>query len=409
MLYTVSGASRESFAGFAKPRRTALFSPTFEGRGVIRSDDIVSDPLYGHNAPLFGMPEGHLPVASYLAVPVASRDGNVIGTVLLGHPERARFTSRHEELMVGLAAQAAITIENARLIQHVREVKSCETLEQRVAQRTQELTEAEEALLQAQKMEAVGQLTGGIAHDFNNLLHGISGSLEMQGRLPRGHAAAGQRYMDAAQGRRQRAAALTHACWPSRAARRWTPASRCGPAWSAGMTNYSSHYRARHRDARWWRRSLPPVLADPNQLEKHCSICHQRARRHAGRRHADHRNRQYSCWTRKTARQRGSGAAAILLICVTDTGVGHGPEVIEARLRSLLHHQAAGSGHGAGLSMIYGFVRQSGGHVEVHSTPGWVTMVTLYLPCHQGDTEEEPARRESKVLEPGLRRHCAGD
>ncbi|HEX8242618.1 MAG TPA: GAF domain-containing protein, partial [Longimicrobium sp.] len=74
-LYTLSGVPREAFARFPMPRNTAVFGPTFHGEGVVRSDDITRDPRYGHNAPYRGMPAGHLPVRSYLAVPVLSRTG----------------------------------------------------------------------------------------------------------------------------------------------------------------------------------------------------------------------------------------------------------------------------------------------------------------------------------------------
>ncbi len=78
-LYALSGAPREVFTGFTMPRNTALFAPTFEGRGIVRSDDITRDPRFGHNAPHQGMPRGHLPVVSYLAAPVVSRTGEVLG------------------------------------------------------------------------------------------------------------------------------------------------------------------------------------------------------------------------------------------------------------------------------------------------------------------------------------------
>jgi PAS domain S-box-containing protein len=115
MLYTLSGVPREAFAHFPMPRNTDIFAPTFRGDGVVRSDDVKLDPRYGKNSPYYGMPEGHLPVTSYLAVPVVSRSGEVIGGLFFGHPERAVFSERHERMVVGLAAQTAIAMDNARL------------------------------------------------------------------------------------------------------------------------------------------------------------------------------------------------------------------------------------------------------------------------------------------------------
>jgi PAS domain S-box-containing protein len=117
MLYTLSGAPREAFARFPMPRATAIFRPTFCGEGIVRSDDILRDARYGLSEPHRGMPEGHLPVRSYLAVPVTSRSGDVLGGLFFGHPEPSRFTAGHEHLMVGVAAQAAVAIDNARLYQ----------------------------------------------------------------------------------------------------------------------------------------------------------------------------------------------------------------------------------------------------------------------------------------------------
>src|SRR5439155_23250271 len=87
MLYTLSGAPAEAFAKFPMPRNTAVFAPTFNGEGVVRSDDITADPRYGQNAPYHGRPPGHLPVRSYLAVPVVGRSGEVIGGLFFGHDE----------------------------------------------------------------------------------------------------------------------------------------------------------------------------------------------------------------------------------------------------------------------------------------------------------------------------------
>lgn len=114
-LYSISGVARENFSKFPMPRATEVFQPTFHGTGVVRSPDITKDPRYGKNAPYKGMPEGHLPVRSYLAAPVVSRQGEVMGGLFFGHPDAGRFTEHHEQLLAGLAAQAAIGIDNSRL------------------------------------------------------------------------------------------------------------------------------------------------------------------------------------------------------------------------------------------------------------------------------------------------------
>lgn len=120
-LYTLSGATRESFAKFPMPRNTAVFSPTFTGTAIVRSDDIRKDPRYGNNSPHHGLPEGHLPVASYLAVPVVSRSKEVIGGLFFGHSQPSVFTERAERLVAGIAAQAAIAIDNVRLYERLRD------------------------------------------------------------------------------------------------------------------------------------------------------------------------------------------------------------------------------------------------------------------------------------------------
>jgi signal transduction histidine kinase/ActR/RegA family two-component response regulator len=97
------------------PRNTPVFERTFRGEGILRSDDITRDPRYGKMAPHHGMPKGHLPVCSYLAVPVVSRSGEVIGGLFFGHPQPGVFTERSERIIAGVAAQAAVAIDNARL------------------------------------------------------------------------------------------------------------------------------------------------------------------------------------------------------------------------------------------------------------------------------------------------------
>jgi PAS domain S-box-containing protein len=114
MLHAVSGAAREAFEQFAHPRSTPMFAPTFNGEGPIRLDDVTAHPLYGQQTDV-GMPSGNLPVRSYLAVPVTASQGEVLGGMFFGHSQRGVFAEAHERLAVGVAAWAAVALENARL------------------------------------------------------------------------------------------------------------------------------------------------------------------------------------------------------------------------------------------------------------------------------------------------------
>ncbi|HTQ02607.1 MAG TPA: response regulator, partial [Polyangiaceae bacterium] len=115
LLYTLSGAPREAFAKLGTPRNTPIFARTFDGEGPLRLADVTKDPRYGTLGPHYGMPAGHLPVRSYLAVPVVSRDGKVIGGLFFGHPEADVFTARAERLVSGLASHASVALDSARL------------------------------------------------------------------------------------------------------------------------------------------------------------------------------------------------------------------------------------------------------------------------------------------------------
>jgi PAS domain S-box-containing protein len=115
MLYALSGVPREAFAHFPMPRNTEIFAPTFRGEGTVLIDDVRKDPRYGKNSPYYGMPEGHLPVTSYLAVPVISRSGEVYGGLFFGHPDAGVFTERAARIIEGIAATASIAMDNAKL------------------------------------------------------------------------------------------------------------------------------------------------------------------------------------------------------------------------------------------------------------------------------------------------------
>jgi PAS domain S-box-containing protein len=124
MLFTLSGAPREAFEKFGMPRNTAVFGPTFAGQGIVRSDDITKDPRYGHNAPHYGKPKGHLPVVSYLAVPVITKSGDVLGGLFFGHPEPAKFTHEHEQLVSGVVNQAVVALDNAKLYEQIQHLNA---------------------------------------------------------------------------------------------------------------------------------------------------------------------------------------------------------------------------------------------------------------------------------------------
>jgi CheY-like chemotaxis protein len=134
LLYTLSGAPLKAFERFGTPRNTPLFAPTFAGERIVRSDDVRQESLYGTMEPHRGMPKGHLPVRSYLAVPVISR-GEVLGGMFFGHPEPAMFSQRSERVAAAIAAQAAVAIDNSRLFSAMRERQLRESDEQPAQQR----------------------------------------------------------------------------------------------------------------------------------------------------------------------------------------------------------------------------------------------------------------------------------
>jgi PAS domain S-box-containing protein len=130
-LYTISGVPREHFSKFPMPRNTHVFAPTFAGTGILRSGNILEDPRYGKNAPYHGMPAGHLPVVSYLAVPVKSRTGEVLGGLFFGHPEEGVFGETEEKIAEALAGHAAVALDNVRLYESLERDRAALRKEER--------------------------------------------------------------------------------------------------------------------------------------------------------------------------------------------------------------------------------------------------------------------------------------
>ncbi|WP_230463355.1 GAF domain-containing hybrid sensor histidine kinase/response regulator [Sphingobium sp. Cam5-1] len=536
MLYSLSGVPREAFADFPMPRNTAVFAPTFLGEGIVRSDDIRQDARYGHNAPHKGMPPGHLPVTSYLAVPVISQSGEVQGGLFFGHHLPGRFTAEHEKIMTGVAGHASIAIDNARLHHKAqreiaaRTVAEGElrqlnaTLEQRIEQRTEQIRAAfseleqserrfgllvqgvtdyamcmldangtitnwnagaerikgytaheivgrhfscfytdpdqqagmpahtlqvaasagrfeaegwrvrkdgsefwasiivdaihddqgrligfakvtrdltekravEEQLRQAQKMEAVGQLTGGIAHDFNNLLTVINGNIELaQRNLETGSdpAKISRAIANARQGA-ERAASLTQRLLAFSRRQPLSPKPLYLDRVVDGLSDLLK--RALGELIELKTVSGPHlwlVEADPNQIEStllNLAVNARDAMADGGTLTIETGNAHLD--SGYTAACGDVTPGNYVMIAVSDTGTGMAPPVLTRIFEPFFTTKEIGRGTGLGLSQVYGFVKQSGGHVEVLSKQGQGTTVKIYLPRFIGEADE--AREE---------------
>jgi signal transduction histidine kinase len=313
----------------------------------------------------------------------------------------------------GLLASALLAFAAFRQRRTQDEIRRLNaSLEARVEERTRDLRDAaeslrqageerariEEVLRQSQKMEAVGQLTGGLAHDFNNLLAGISGSLELiETRIGQGRSKDVAKYIAAAQGASKRAAALTHRLLAF--SRRQTLAPRAIDANRLvdGMLDLIQRtvgpaIDVRHTGAD----DLWPALVDPSQLENsllNLCINARDAMPEGGRIVIETENRWID---RAQAASQDMPEGQYLALCVSDTGTGMPPEIVARAFDPFFTTKPMGEGTGLGLSMIYGFAKQSGGQVRIASEVGAGTTVCLYLPRHRGEADADgidPERR----------------
>ena len=541
LLRTISGAPCESFAGLLTPCNSALFGLTFGGEGPIRSHDIMSDPRYEQTPPYDGMPNGDLPVRSYLAVPVVSRSAEVLGGLFFGHSQPGVFTERAERVVMGLAAHAAVALDNARLylisqgeiaarIQAEDDLHLLnEKLEERVAERarqlaasnaqlrqtehrfrllieavtdyaifmldpagnvvnwnagaerikgytpeeiigqhlslfyteedrqkglpqkaldiaartgkheaeawrvrkdgstfwanavlnaihdpfgrllgfakiTRDLTErraAEERLRQAQKMEAIGQLTGGVAHDFNNLLTVISGNLEaLQRRLPKSGDDSLRRLADAASRGTMRAALLTQALLAFSRRQPLEPKSVSVNTLIAGISEILRRTLGESITVETvLAGGVWPIFVDSNQLESsllNLAINARDAMPDGGKLIIEAANVYID--------ERYSAAAEVppgeyVSIIVSDSGIGMSPAIVAKAFEPFFTTKEVGQGTGLGLSQVYGFIKQSGGHVKIYSEVGVGTTVKLYLPRYlSADNVKEEVESDANFL-----------
>ena len=348
-------------------------------------------------------------VGAVVSVPLI-RGGVLRATLFINTAIPRDWTRREVGLVQDVAVLIWDTVERVRAEESLRELNA--TLEARVEMRTAELRQAEEALRQAQKMEAVGQLTGGIAHDFNNLLTGIVGSLELlQKRVAAGRTGELDRYIDMAVTSANRAASLTHRLLAFSRRQPIDPRPVEVNRLLLGMEDLL-------------RRTLGPAIAlqiapaadlwatvcDPNQLESAILNLAINARDAMGGpeaagipagAHAPDGWR-LSIATGNVALDEAYARAhagevepgQYVVISVTDTGSGMTPEVIERAFEPFFTTKPVGQGTGLGLSMLYGFIKQSRGHVRILSEPGRGTTFRLYLPRggrRAEDLEDLPA------------------
>ncbi|HYF52642.1 MAG TPA: PAS domain S-box protein [Salinarimonas sp.] len=402
MLYALSGVPREAFSKFPMPRNTAVFSPTFSGEGVVRSDDITKDPRYGKHDTYHGMPAGHLPVTSYLAVPVISRSGEVLGGLFFGHERPAVFTEEHEQLLSGIAGQAASAIDNARLFQaSQREIAERrraeaalktlnETLEARVVQEVIERSKTEEALRQAQKMEAIGQLTGGVAHDFNNLLTIIRSSTDLLRRpgLPEERR---RRYVDAIADTVDRASKLTGQLLAFARRQALKPEVFDVPERIRAVTDMLRTIvggRIHIVTDIACERCL--VEADVTQFETALVNMAVNAR-DAMDGEGTLTMRVEPLTEMPALRGHAGGSGRFVAVSLSDTGHGIPPDAVEKIFEPFFTTKEVGKGTGLGLSQVFGFAKQSGGDVGVRSQVGQGTTFILYLPRTDQDAEVDEA------------------
>lgn len=261
-----------------------------------------------------------------------------------------------------------------------------------------DLALAQEQLRQSQKMEAVGQLTGGIAHDFNNLLGGISGSLEMlDKRLAAGRLAGAERYIASAQDAARRAASLTQRLLAFSRRQTLDPKAVDANKLVAGMEDLIRRAVGPSVELEFVQAgNLWMTRADPSQLENSilnlCINARDAMAPDGGRLKIETANRLLDD---REARERDLLAGQYVSLCVTDTGAGMPREVIERAFDPFFTTKPLGQGTGLGLSMIYGFVRQSGGQVRIQSEVGKGTTMELYLPRHMGSEIETVETPES--------------
>jgi PAS domain S-box-containing protein len=391
----------------------------------VPSDHVVGDERFARS---FGLDPERCRLGLTLAEAMASihaEDREIVGIEInealrRGGPYRCEFRVRqHDGMFRWIEANgrvdqdengAALRFPGVLIdIDHRRSIETAlrelnQQLESRVQLAIEQREEAEDALRQSQKMEAVGQLTGGIAHDFNNLLTGISGSLQMlEARIAQGRLDAVPRYIDVAQGATKRAAALTQRLLAFSRRQTLDPKPTNLNRLIADMEELVRRTTGPEIDVKVvGAADLWPVLIDQNQLENallNLCINARDAMPKGGRLTIETANR---CFDENAGIENNLPSGHYISLSVTDTGVGMSKATIGRIFEPFFTTKPLGQGTGLGLSMIYGFVRQSNGQISVSSEEGHGTTICLYLPRLYGEVPDgDIAKQNSAGFETG--------
>jgi signal transduction histidine kinase len=331
---------------------------------------------------------------AFVNAPVLEQ-GKLVAVLFLNNALSREWASEDLALVQEIAERTRTATERLRATAALREAN--ETLESRIAERTAELNAAAESLRQLQKMEAVGQLTGGIAHDFNNLLAGISGSLELlDKRLSQGRLEGVGRYISTAQETVRRASALTQRLLAFARRQTLDPKVVDVNRTIAGVAELIQRSVGPEvhvevvQAARVWAAKL-----DLSQLENSilnlCINARDAMAPNGGRITIETANKWLDD---RSAKERDLPPGQYVSLCVTDTGSGIPPDIIEKVFDPFFTTKPLGQGTGLGLSMIYGFVRQSGGQVRIYSEVANGTTMCMYFPRFAGEIDGDEKAEE---------------
>jgi signal transduction histidine kinase/PAS domain-containing protein len=393
----------ESLAGATQLRTYGSFIDSLKRDEFINIADVRTDPRTCDAASALEARS----VRSFVNVPVVER-GALVAVLFVNHAAVSNWSADDLAFIREVARRTRGAVERNRIDLALRRSEAAlreanETLEAKVESRTKELLEVEAKFRQSQKMEAIGQLTGGIAHDFNNLLAGISNSFQLlQRRMATGKLDDVERYIGIGRDSVRRAAALTHRLLAFSRRQTLDPRPTDVNRLIGGLEEMirrtvgpSVNVEVAGAGDLWVTQVDGPQLE--NALLNLCINGRDAMMPHGGRLTIETAN----TWLdERAAAERDLTAGQYITVRVTDTGSGMTPEVMTRIFDPFFTTKPIGQGTGLGLSMVYGFVRQSGGQVRVRSELGAGTTMCMYLPRLVGEAKDMAGAEEVGVSEP---------